>query len=41
MSTLARLILGLAMSLIAPATNPGSPPSTVGIAEQPLDVNSR
>jgi hypothetical protein len=33
MSTSARLILGLAMSLIAPATNPGSPPSTVVIAE--------
>ena len=33
MSTSARLILGLAMSLIAPATNPGSPLSTVVIAE--------
>jgi hypothetical protein len=33
MSTSARLILGLAMSLIAPAMNPGSPPSTVVIAE--------
>ena len=33
MSTSARLILGLAMSVIAPATNPGSPPSTVVIAE--------
>src|SRR6185436_900661 len=33
MSTSARLILGLAMSLIAPATNPGSPSSTVVIAE--------
>jgi hypothetical protein len=33
MSTSARLILGLAMSLIAPAVNPGSPSSTVVIAE--------
>jgi hypothetical protein len=33
MSTSARLILGLAVSLIAPATNPGSPPPTVVIAE--------
>ena len=33
MSTSARLILGLAMSFIAPATNPGSLPSTVVIAE--------
>ena len=33
MSTSARLILGLAMSLIAPATNPGTPLSTVVIAE--------
>jgi hypothetical protein len=33
MSTSARLILGLAMSLIAPAANPGSPPPTVVVAE--------
>jgi len=33
MSTSARLILGLATSLIAPATNPGTPLSTVVIAE--------
>jgi hypothetical protein len=33
MSTSARLILGLAMSLIAPAANPSSPPSSVVIAE--------
>jgi hypothetical protein len=33
MSTSARLVLGLAMSLIAPATTPGSPSPTVVIAE--------
>lgn len=33
MSTSARLILGLAMSLIAPATTPGSPPPAVVVAE--------
>jgi hypothetical protein len=33
MSTSARVILGLAMFLIAPATNPASTPSTVVIAE--------
>src|SRR3954447_2844775 len=33
MSTSARLILGLAMSLIAPASNPASPSSAVVIAE--------
>jgi hypothetical protein len=33
MSTSARLILGLAMSLIAPATNPGTPLPTVVVAE--------
>ena len=33
MSTSTRVILGLAMSLLAPTTNPGSPPPTVVIAE--------
>ena len=33
MSTSTRLILGLAMSLLAPATSPGSPPPAVVIAE--------
>ncbi len=33
MSTSARVILGLAMFLVAPATNPGSTPSTVVIGE--------
>lgn len=33
MSTSVRLILGLAMFLIAPAANPGSPPPTVVVAE--------
>src|SRR3954469_8083520 len=33
MSTSTRLILGLALSLRAPATSPGSPPATVVIAE--------
>jgi hypothetical protein len=44
MSTSALLILGLAMSLIAPATNPGSPPSTVerrGVADVYVVVAER
>ena len=33
MSTSTRLILGLALSLLAPAASPGSPPPAVVIAE--------